>query len=182
LLSTPDHIACSHTTGQEMPKTRCAVCLSQYLLLPGTKTTLNKETSLQTLDPQSTPHHTRSPVQAVGGQVLLNGNGVSIFFVLFCFCFVFRDRVSQYSPGCPGRPGWPRTQKPACLCFPSAGIKGMCHHRPAWCFRLETFQRSQDTAQQRHLASTDIPSTEKEKFKFCKILNLPSVLRNGHGT
>jgi hypothetical protein len=27
------------------------------------------------------------------------------FFVLFCFvlfCFVFRDRVSLYSPGCPG--------------------------------------------------------------------------------
>jgi hypothetical protein len=26
-------------------------------------------------------------------------------FVLFCFvlfCFVFRDRVSLYSPGCPG--------------------------------------------------------------------------------
>jgi hypothetical protein len=30
------------------------------------------------------------------------------------------------------RPGWPRTQKSACLCLPSAGIKGMCHHtRPA---------------------------------------------------
>ncbi|EDL07864.1 mCG1030897, partial [Mus musculus] len=29
------------------------------------------------------------------------------------------------------RPGWPRTQKSACLCLPSAGIKGMHHHRPA---------------------------------------------------
>jgi hypothetical protein len=29
------------------------------------------------------------------------------------------------------RPGWPRTHKSACLCFPSAGIKGVCHHRPA---------------------------------------------------
>jgi hypothetical protein len=28
------------------------------------------------------------------------------------------------------RPGWPRTQKSACLCLPSAGIKGVCHH--AW--------------------------------------------------
>jgi hypothetical protein len=27
---------------------------------------------------------------------------VSPFFVLFCFVFVFRDRVSLYSPGCPG--------------------------------------------------------------------------------
>jgi hypothetical protein len=26
------------------------------------------------------------------------------------------------------RPGWPRTQKSACLCLPSAGTKGMCHH------------------------------------------------------
>jgi hypothetical protein len=26
------------------------------------------------------------------------------------------------------RPGWPRTQKSACLCLPSAGIKGVRHH------------------------------------------------------
>ncbi|GAB1288661.1 Dedicator of cytokinesis protein 7 [Apodemus speciosus] len=29
------------------------------------------------------------------------------------------------------RPGWPRTQKSACLCFPSAGIKDVRHHRLA---------------------------------------------------
>jgi hypothetical protein len=29
------------------------------------------------------------------------------------------------------RPGWPQTQKSACLCLPSAGIKGVHHHRPA---------------------------------------------------
>jgi hypothetical protein len=29
------------------------------------------------------------------------------------------------------RPGWPQTQKSACLCLPSAGIKGMRHHCPA---------------------------------------------------
>jgi hypothetical protein len=56
-----------------------------------------------------------------------------LFFVCFFFCFFvflfFRDRVSLYSPGCPGtRPGWPRTQKSACLCLPSAGIKGVRHH------------------------------------------------------
>jgi hypothetical protein len=42
-----------------------------------------------------------------------------------------QDRVSLYGPGCPGthsRPGWPRTQKSACLCLPSAGIKGVRHH------------------------------------------------------
>jgi hypothetical protein len=26
------------------------------------------------------------------------------------------------------RPGWPQTQKPTCLCLPSAGIKGVRHH------------------------------------------------------
>ncbi|GAB1290765.1 Neprilysin [Apodemus speciosus] len=29
------------------------------------------------------------------------------------------------------RPDWPRTQKSTCLCLPSAGIKGVHHHRPA---------------------------------------------------
>ena len=59
-----------------------------------------------------------------------------VFFLFVClFClFAFGDRVSLYSPGCPGtqlcRPGWPRTQKSACLCLPSAGIKGVRHH--AW--------------------------------------------------
>ena len=28
-------------------------------------------------------------------------------------------------------PGWPQTQKSACLCLPSAGIKGVCHYDPA---------------------------------------------------
>ena len=56
-------------------------------------------------------------------------------FKLFCFCF-FRNRVSLCSPGCPRtnslcRPGWPRIQKSACLCLPSAGIKGVHHHCPA---------------------------------------------------
>jgi hypothetical protein len=32
------------------------------------------------------------------------------------------------------RPGWPPTQKSACLCLPNAGIKGVRHHRPALCF------------------------------------------------
>jgi hypothetical protein len=29
------------------------------------------------------------------------------------------------------RPGWPQTQKSACLCFSSAGIKGVRHYCPA---------------------------------------------------
>ncbi|GAB1285858.1 RNA-binding protein 39 [Apodemus speciosus] len=30
-----------------------------------------------------------------------------------------------------GRPGWPCTKESACLCLPSAGITGLCRHRPA---------------------------------------------------
>jgi hypothetical protein len=57
-----------------------------------------------------------------------------VFFLFVClFClFAFGDRVSLYSPGCPGtqlcKPGWPRAQKSAYLCLPSAGIKGVHHH------------------------------------------------------
>jgi hypothetical protein len=49
--------------------------------------------------------------------------GFCLFVCLFWF-LVFWDRVSLYSPG----PGWPRTQKSACLCLSSAGIKGVHHH------------------------------------------------------
>jgi hypothetical protein len=56
-----------------------------------------------------------------------------VWFFFFFFFLVFQDRVSLYSPECPGtyRPGWPRTQKSACLCLPSAGIKGVHDHCPA---------------------------------------------------
>jgi hypothetical protein len=43
-------------------------------------------------------------------------------FGFFLFCFVFQDRVSLCSPGCP------QTQKSTCLCLPSGGIKGVHHH------------------------------------------------------
>ena len=33
---------------------------------------------------------------------------------------------------CRHTPGWSRTQRSACLHLPSAGIEGMCHHRPAY--------------------------------------------------
>jgi hypothetical protein len=60
------------------------------------------------------------------------------YFYLFIYSFilVFQDRVPLY-PVPPWlswnslcRPGWPLNQKSACLCLPSAGIKGVCHH--AW--------------------------------------------------
>jgi hypothetical protein len=57
------------------------------------------------------------------------------FFFIYLFIFVFWDRVSLCSPGCPRthfcRPGWPWTQKSACLSLPSAGIKGVRHHHQA---------------------------------------------------
>ena len=55
---------------------------------------------------------------------------------LFFFFFFFWDRVSLCNPGCPGTHSVdrPQTQKPTCLCLPSAGIKGMCHHHPALLF------------------------------------------------
>ena len=38
------------------------------------------------------------------------------------------------------RPGWPWTQKSACLCLPSAGIKGVHHHAHlVWIFHLTFF-------------------------------------------
>jgi hypothetical protein len=49
-------------------------------------------------------------------------NTLMIFF--FFFFLVFRDRVSLYSPGCPGT----HFVDQAGLCLPSAGIKGMRHH------------------------------------------------------
>jgi hypothetical protein len=48
------------------------------------------------------------------------------FFFFFFFWF-FRDRVSLYSPGSPGT----HFVDQAGLELPSAGIKGVCHHRPA---------------------------------------------------
>jgi hypothetical protein len=47
------------------------------------------------------------------------------YLFFFCLFVFFRDRVSLCIPG------WPQTQKSACLCLPSAGIKGVRHHRPA---------------------------------------------------
>jgi hypothetical protein len=65
------------------------------------------------------------------------------FLVPFvCLFFVFRDRVSLYSPGCLSwnslcRPAWPQTQKFTCLCLPSAGIKGTT--TPGSCNSLRDF-------------------------------------------
>jgi hypothetical protein len=54
-----------------------------------------------------------------------------LFFFLFSFSrqgFSVKHWLSWNSV-C--RPGWPQTQKSACLCLLSAGIKGVCHHCPS---------------------------------------------------
>jgi hypothetical protein len=63
--------------------------------------------------------------------------GFFVLFVgLFCFLFVCFETgflcvvLAAWNSLC--RPGWPRTQKSASLCCPSARIKGMCHHCPAY--------------------------------------------------
>jgi hypothetical protein len=58
-------------------------------------------------------------------------------FFCFCFCFVLFFFETGFlclalailNSLC--RPGWPQTQKSACLCLPDAGIKGVRHHCPA---------------------------------------------------
>jgi hypothetical protein len=51
------------------------------------------------------------------GELFKNAwNNLGIAIALSFFLFLFRDRVSLYSPGCPGthfvNPGWPRTEPP----------------------------------------------------------------------
>jgi hypothetical protein len=50
------------------------------------------------------------------------------FFLSFSFFGFLRQGFSVWpwlSWNSLCRPGWPRTQKSACLCLPSAGIKGV---------------------------------------------------------
>jgi hypothetical protein len=63
------------------------------------------------------------------------------FFLAFCLfvCCFSRQGFSVYlwlSWNSLCRTGWHRTQKTACLCLPSAGIKGVGHHCPATHFLL----------------------------------------------
>jgi hypothetical protein len=67
---------------------------------------------------------------------LLRANpGPWCVYVTQCSFFLFVFSVEPWlSWKSLCRPGWPRTQKSTCLCLPSAGIKGVCHH--AWLFCL----------------------------------------------
>jgi hypothetical protein len=60
---------------------------------------------------------------------------IGFFFFFFLFLFFFSFGWLFWNSLC--RPDWPRTQKSACLCLPSAWIKGVRHH-PAFLFVFET--------------------------------------------
>jgi hypothetical protein len=89
-------------------------------------------------------------------------------FVLFCFVFL-RQGFSVYpwlSWNSLCRPGWPRTQKSACLCLPSAGIKGVCYH--AWLFQFsETCVSHRGILSQQHGCSGK--RSHPKIFQVCMI-------------
>jgi hypothetical protein len=67
---------------------------------------------------------------------MLNGEWYSDNFpILVSFSFGFFETgflcVAWLTWNSLYRPGWLQTQKSTCLCLPSAGIKGVCHHCPA---------------------------------------------------
>jgi hypothetical protein len=65
-----------------------------------------------------------------------------LFYFLFIYFLVFRDRVSLCSPGCPGTHSVDQAGlelRSACLYLPSAGIKGVRHHCPTRAFLLHLF-------------------------------------------
>ena len=78
---------------------------------------------------------------ALGSHKSLSVSHTSRLIVtFFSFSLVFQDRVSLYSPGCPGTHfvGWPRTQKYACLCLSGAKIKDISRHTWLTLYILKT--------------------------------------------
>jgi hypothetical protein len=55
-----------------------------------------------------------------------------VFFVWFGLGWIFSRQGFSVKPWLSWnslcRPGWPPTQKSACLCLPSAGVKHVHHH------------------------------------------------------
>jgi hypothetical protein len=76
-----------------------------------------------------------SPSCILGVKACATTSNFLLFFFFFFFSFGFSRQGFFVEPWLSWnslcRPGWPRTQKSACLCLPSAGIKGVHHHRPA---------------------------------------------------
>jgi hypothetical protein len=76
----------------------------------------------------------RQPLPAC--KVIIRNTILPYMFFFFFFCNFSRQGFSVFpwlSWNSLCRPGWPWTQKSACLCLPSAGIKGVHHHCPAGC-------------------------------------------------
>jgi hypothetical protein len=92
---------------------------------------------------------------------LPHGTSGSLFFFFFFFGFFETGflcvalAVLELSSLC--RPGWPRTQKFACLCLPSAGIKGMRHHARLQSFFLNRVFHSSDWPATQCIATNSNP-------------------------
>ena len=102
----------------------------------------------------------------------------SFFFFFFFFFFSFFGFSRQGFSVLPWlswnslcRPGWPRTQKSACLCLPSAGIKGVRHHA-----RLTSY----------FLFKLTVSLISKDKNPFSTNFQLVTISKNrflaGHGS
>jgi hypothetical protein len=78
----------------------------------------------------------RKPPSSISQTATAQVFGYTVLPFIYLFIFL-RQGFSVYpwlSWNSLCRPGWPQTQKSACLCLPSAGIKGVRHH--AWPFCL----------------------------------------------
>jgi hypothetical protein len=107
----------------------CTTCMPGSCIIRGKKRALNPTgLGLQTIVSHHTVAGNQIPVIRKSCQCSEPPHLSGLVLFDFCFVFVFLDRVSLCSPGCPGtqlcRPGWPRTQKSTCLCLPV----GSCPH------------------------------------------------------
>jgi hypothetical protein len=67
--------------------------------------------------------------------VILSPSCIFCCWFFFLLLFLFWDRVSLCSPGCPGTHFLDQASlEPTCLYLPSAGIKRVCHHHLAHVF------------------------------------------------
>lgn len=75
-------------------------------------------------------------------------NNISALRGTFLLLMLFWDWISVYSPG------WPWTQRSACLCLPSAGTEGVCHLHLAAFTVFPGHHNDEYTAQERTCAIT----------------------------
>jgi hypothetical protein len=97
---------------------------------------------------------------------------------------VFRERVSLYSPGCPGTHSVDQAgldlKKSACLCLTNAGIKGVSHHCLAYLL-IYTNNKTIKKPQTSRISLKKKKDDRKSKWWFCKGRNFSKlILTAGH--